>query len=243
MRFGLIMAGGLGKRMNSSIPKVLHEINSKPMICYVIDSAFSIGCLQVGIIVGKYKTVIEEKINEYYPNDTRIIWIEQNEPLGTGHAILCALDWMKCNLSFDTSIFILSGDVPLIKSYTLEQLDQNPNSILVTRYSNPSGYGRIIVKNNMIIDIVEEKDCSDKEKEINLVNCGLYSMKLNLLLNIIPLITNDNVAKEYYLTSMIKIAFDKGYIINMYELPESESIQIANINTQEDLLTINNIFI
>ena len=77
MRFGLIMAGGLGKRMNSTLPKVLHEIYDKPMIYYVIEKAFQAGCSQIGIIVGKYYEVIKMSIDTYYLNDKRIIYIIQ----------------------------------------------------------------------------------------------------------------------------------------------------------------------
>jgi UDP-N-acetylglucosamine diphosphorylase/glucosamine-1-phosphate N-acetyltransferase len=238
MKFGLILAGGLGKRMESSIPKVLHEINNKPMICYVIDTAFKVGCESVGIIVGKYKPMISETIGKFYPNDTRINWIDQEEPLGTAHAVLCGLDWMSANLSPETNILILSGDVPLISTNTLEKLMEKPNSILTNRLDNPQGYGRVCLNLNTVQKIIEEKDCTPEEKKINLVNCGIYSMELSFLLEIIPKITNVNSAQEYYLTDMVKLGYEQNYQINWYELPQSQSIEIANVNTKEELANI-----
>ena len=242
MKFGLLLAGGLGKRMDSSIPKVLHEINKIPMICYVINTAFKIGCNSIGIIVGKYKQIIIETISKFYPNDSRINWIDQEEPLGTGHAVLCGLQWMQLNLDPMTNVLILSGDVPLISTFTLENLMNKPNSILVTKLENPYGYGRVRVclakQSNTVKRIIEEKDCTPEEKLINLVNCGIYSMELSLLANVIPLITNDNAAKEYYLTDMIKLSYSQDQQINWYELSSDKSIEIANINTKEDLENI-----
>ena len=243
MKFGLILAGGLGKRMESSIPKVLHQINSKPMICYVIEKAFEIGCDRIGIIVGKYKQIILNTITQWFNQDPRIIWIDQEEPLGTAHSVLSAMNWMETNLHPETDILVLSGDVPLISSHTLESLMSKSNSILVTSLCQPQGYGRVIIdyEKNTIKQIVEEKDSTQEEKNINLVNCGIYSIQLSILSKTIYLINNTNAANEYYLTDMLKIAYDLGYQINWYELSNSKSIEIANINTKQDLQNIQTI--
>lgn len=242
MRVGLIMAGGLGKRMKSTISKVLHEINNIPMICYVIEKAFEIGCFQVGIIVGKYFEMIKNKIDEYFPLNDKIFYIFQDEPLGTGHAIKCALPWMKDNFDINTDILILSGDVPLISTETLNNLLKIDNSILITKINKPDGCGRIIFnQENNIVKIIEEKDCSLDEKNIKYINCGIYNIKLYILLDTIYEIKNLNSSKEYYLTDMIEIINNFGYKINSYDLPENKFIEIANINTQEDLLYIKSI--
>lgn len=241
MKFGLILAGGLGKRMESPIPKVLHQINEKPMICYVIDTAFKVGCESIGIIVGKYKSIIFETIEKFYPNDLRINWINQEEPLGTGHAVFSSLEWMKANLPIETDVLILSGDVPLISSHTLNKLMEKPNSILTNKLENPHGYGRVLINLNTVQQIIEEKDCTLEEKKIDLVNCGIYSMKLSFLLEIIPQITNINVVQEYYLTDMVMLGYSKKYQINWYELPPTQSIEISNVNTKEELENIKKI--
>jgi len=240
MKFGLIMAGGLGKRMESSIPKVLHQINDKPMICYVIETAFKAGCEKVGIIVGQYRPIIEQTIMSCDYKASQIVFIDQPEPLGTGHAVACALDWMGKNLSSTANVLILSGDVPLISVDTIEELTEKSNSILVNKVLNPKGYGRVQINSqtNLVKQIIEEKDCTSEQKEIQLVNCGIYYFNLSVLQDIIPQITNLNAANEYYLTDLISIGSNKGYEINWYELPSNKSIEIANVNTKEDLIKI-----
>jgi bifunctional N-acetylglucosamine-1-phosphate-uridyltransferase/glucosamine-1-phosphate-acetyltransferase GlmU-like protein len=105
----VILAGGLGKRMNSDLPKVLHIINEIPMICNVIDRALDINSKNILIIVGKYKTVIQETILKYYEDSifNKLIFIEQYEPLGTGNALYSCYDWIKTVCSEDSRILIL----------------------------------------------------------------------------------------------------------------------------------------
>lgn len=242
MKFGLIMAGGLGKRMESPIPKVLHQINGKPMICYVIETGLKAGCERIGIIVGQYRSIIEQTILSWGFSAPQIVFIDQAEALGTGHAVACGLDWMVSNL-FDTSttnVLILSGDVPLISVGTIDKLMEKPNSLLVTKVSNPKGYGRVQIdlETNLVKQIIEEKDCSPEQKEIQLVNCGIYYFDLSVLKNIIPQITNANAAGEYYLTDLVSLSTSQGYRVSWYELPGDKSIEIANVNTKQDLAKI-----
>jgi len=146
MKFGLIMAGGLGKRMESSVPKVLHQINEKPMICYVIETGIKAGCEKIGIIVGQYRPIIEQTILSWGFDNSQIIFIDQPEPLGTGHAVACALN----HIPSSSQVLILSGDVPLISVDTIKELMENTNSILVNRIPNPKGYGLQLVAKKLI---------------------------------------------------------------------------------------------
>ena len=118
----IILAGGLGKRMNSEVPKVLHIVNGKPMICHVIDRALELNSEKILIIVGKYKEIIKQTIAEYITTD-KICYIIQDEPLGTGNAIMSCIPFLKnINTTEDQDFLILSGDVPLIKYDTLMYL-------------------------------------------------------------------------------------------------------------------------
>ena len=110
----IIMAGGLGKRMNSSLPKVLHLINNKPMIVNIIETVLMLNLNQIFIIVGKFKDIIQTTIEKYIVSDL-IEYVIQEEPLGTGHAIQCCYNNLLLNHNLKT--LILSGDVPLIKKY------------------------------------------------------------------------------------------------------------------------------
>jgi len=237
----LIMAGGLGKRMNSDIPKVLHNVDFKqnlPMIVHVILTAISLNPAKIFIIVGKYKSIIEETINKYV-NSSIIEYVIQADALGTGHAIKCSLDQIKNYV--DCKALILSGDVPLISSNTLNNLyyDQS-NKLLVTELDDPTGCGRIILDiDHNILKIVEQKDCNDLEKNINLVNCGIYQIKVCDLLNLIPLISNNNKAGEYYLTDIIQLMIENNIKINYYNLPQSSHYEIKNVNSQKDLNDLN----
>ena len=150
----IIMAGGLGKRMNSNIPKVLHIINNKPMIVNIIETVLQLNLNKIFIIVGKYKNIIQETISNYI-NSNNIEYIFQEYPLGTGNAIQCCYNKLLFNHNYKT--LILSGDVPLIKLNTLKKMiNLNKDCLILTSdIDNPHGYGRIIRKENKFVKIQE----------------------------------------------------------------------------------------
>jgi bifunctional N-acetylglucosamine-1-phosphate-uridyltransferase/glucosamine-1-phosphate-acetyltransferase GlmU-like protein len=237
-----IMAGGLGKRMNTGTPKVLNLVNNKPMICHVIDQALSVGSQYILIIVGKFKDQIKSEIEKHFPYEqySNIKYIDQTEPLGTGHAVACCIDFFTMeNIDLSTQVLILSGDVPLIKTDTISNILSNPNSLLITELENPYGCGRILFNGNAIDKIVEEKDCNDEQRKIKHVNCGIYNLTASTIKNYIPLIKNDNKNNEYYLTDIIEIAKNHGTFIKYYGLPKEKQQEIININTFDDLMEAN----
>ncbi len=244
------MAGGIGSRMKSALPKILHIIDDKPMIYYIVLTAIHIGSSKIMIVVGKYKDVIKHQIDKYFPcyKDT-FDYIDQEIPNGTGHAIQCCIPVCeKYEIHKTDNILILSGDVPLIKAQTLEQLLATPNSLLITKMENPFGNGRIIFlddkiikKDDKIIKIVEEKDCNEVQRKIQYVNCGIYNITYETLIATVPFIKNANKASEFYLTDFVEMAVKQDIILNHYELPESDQYQILNINTIEDLVKANEI--
>lgn len=228
----IIMAGGLGKRMNSNLPKVLHLINNKPIIINIIETIINLNLNKIFIIVGKYKDIIKSTIEKYIINDI-IEYIIQENPLGTGNAIQCCYN----NLCHKFKSLILSGDVPLIKKDTLEKMiDYNSKCILLTcEIEKPFGYGRIIRENNKFLKIVEEKDCSDKEKKIYEINSGIYLIDNNYIIDNIKNIKNNNNQKEYYLTDLFKILKEKDIHIDILKLNTKENYQIKGVNTMEEL--------
>jgi bifunctional N-acetylglucosamine-1-phosphate-uridyltransferase/glucosamine-1-phosphate-acetyltransferase GlmU-like protein len=240
----IIMAGGLGKRMESDIPKVLHnvtdpnnKITSYPMLIHVIFTATKLNPTKIFIIVGKFRDIIISTINKYIDINTNIIeFIDQEQSLGTGHAIHCCLDKLK-DYNKENAI-ILSGDVPLISLDILKKL-QGDNKILITELDNPFGCGRIIIKDSKIIGIREEKDCNEEEKKIKLINCGIYQIKITNLLNFIPQINNNNKSNEYYLTDIIELIINNNLIIEPVILEKNLQWQIKNVNTKKDLLELN----
>ena len=228
------MAGGLGKRMNSSLPKVLHIINNKPMIVNIIDTVSMLNLNKIFIIVGKFKDIIQNTIEKYIINDL-IEYVIQQEPLGTGHAIQCCYNKLLLNHKFKT--LILSGDVPLIKKNTLESmiLFNSDCLLLTTEFENPYGYGRIIRENNKFSKIQEEKDCSEDEKQICEINAGIYLIQTGYIIGNIINITNNNNQKEYYLTDLFKLLKEKNANIDTLKINESENYQIKGVNTIEQL--------
>jgi len=240
-----IMAGGLGKRMNSTKPKVLHSVFNTngaflPMIIHVINTAIQLNPDKILIIVGQYFDIIRHEIDIYItPQNIEkyIQYVHQDYPSGTGDAIKSCLPFLLSN----SKCLILSGDVPLISLETLNSLIQSNNTILITELNNPSGCGRIMFSNQGdICKIIEEKDCSSEEKKIKFVNCGIYSIYTNDLHQYIPLINNSNKNNEYYLTDIVDLLVIDHQIIKPVILDVENQYSIKNVNTSEDLMELNN---
>ena len=160
-----ILAGGEGKRMNSTLPKVCHLFKNKPMIVHVIIQALLLNPLKIVIVTGKYNELIQKTIKQYidYTNYNKISFVIQENPMGTGHAMLCTLN----EYLIDDKVLILNGDSPNITSELLGKfINQGDNKLLISEIDNPFGYGRIIMNDkNEIRKIVEEKDTSEEEKK------------------------------------------------------------------------------
>ena len=235
----LIMAGGLGKRMESKLPKVLHKVLDIPMVVHVLRTAKKLKPSKIGIIVGKYKNIIKDTILKYENLDL-VEFVIQSEPKGTGHAIQCAVPFLSKN----SKVLILSGDNPLIHYFTLEKLISYKNKcvLMTTVINNPTGCGRIIKNNNKFVKIVEDKDCSKEEKLIKMVNCGIYMFNSNHLLNNIMKLNNNNSQNEYYLTDVVELIKDNEKIdIGLYELPKEEQYQLVGVNTKKQLEELNSL--
>ena len=243
----IIMAGGLGKRMNSDLPKVLHNILEKPMLVHIINQAKLINPIKILIVVGKYKNIIKQTLEQYMDINInkQIVFIDQPIALGTGHAIQCCRDEL---LNYDdlSKVIILSGDVPLLKFSTINNMLENFNKvkIVTTKFNNPDGYGRIIEKNNKFLKIVEQKDCNEEEKLIKRVNCGIYIIQLSILCKYLPYLSNNNSQNEYYLTDIIEIIkINENIVIDIHDISEKNQYQIMGINTSEQLLELEKLMI
>ena len=229
------MAGGLGKRMCSDLPKVLHKIANKPMLVRVIEQSKLINPKKIFLVVGKYKDIIETTIKEYISLDN-IEFVIQEPALGTGHAIQCCIP--QLTQYGKSNIVILSGDTPLIKSSTIKTILSTLKVTLITttQMNNPHGYGRIIEVNGKFNKIKEDKDCSTEEKNINKVNCGVYAFNNTVLCKYLPLLSNNNAQNEYYLTDVIELIKNGENIdIDLYNIPNNKQYEIIGINTKEQL--------
>jgi UDP-N-acetylglucosamine diphosphorylase/glucosamine-1-phosphate N-acetyltransferase len=245
----IIMSGGLGKRMNSELPKVLHKVNKIPMVVRVIKEAMKLNPKNILLVVGKYQNIIEKTLKEYQiigneiknnSNTPKLTFIIQEEPLGTGHAIQCCKDFLFINCNKDDKVLVLSGDTPMITHKLMkDMLFFKDVKMMYTKRENPKGYGRVQTLKGEFIKIVEDKDCNEKELKNPQVNCGIYSFRNELLSKYLNYITNDNVQKEYYLTDLIEILKNHNFNIDMHYLEKEYQNQLIGVNTKEQLDELN----
>ena len=240
--FITLLAAGMGKRMQSDLPKVLHKVKGEAMIVRLLNQVAQLNPDKILIVVGKFYKIIKNEIDKFNIN-CQIVYINQEQPLGTGDAVKCTLsEFVEPNI---TNI-ILNGDVPMLQYQTIKEIydyyliQQSKFLITSINLANPTGNGRIILDiGNNFKEIVEEKDCLVEQKLITLVNCGIYILCSNVLTEFIPLIKNNNVQAEYYLTDLVKIykkITDKK--IDLLILAPEKEIEIYNVNTKEQLLYI-----
>ena len=233
----VIMAGGLGKRMNSTKPKVLLEVNNKPMIIHVLEKALQISNNYVLIVVGRYeieiKNCIEKHINEM--EKKKIYYIKQEEgkdngepsARGTGHAIKCCYSFLE-QLDSSSKLLILSADVPLITVNILKQLSSYNNAVLVSQTDKPDGYGRVFINEQFQPKIIEHKFCPTNLLFYNFINTGIYILNLTFYKKEIVKLEK-NSSGEIFLTDL---PFEEFCYCNDFSL-------FANVNTQETLNILN----
>jgi len=236
----LILAAGKGTRMNSSKPKVVHPILSKPMISYVMDSVELLKPQKTYVVVGYKKELIENVLSD---SGKKIEYINQKQQLGTGHAIKISKSAMG---KFKGDILVLNGDCPGVLPSTLKRLIEKHKktksviSLITSNVINPKGYGRIIrdVKGN-IQKIVEEKDATTQDRRVNEINSGIYCVKSDYLWHSLDKIRTNNNQKEYYLPDIIKYAVDKGSKVAVMKLSDAD--EIMGINNRQELATLEKI--
>lgn len=242
----VIMAGGEGKRMNSTLPKVLHYYQGIPMLIRIIQTIKLLNPYKIIVITGKHTQLIKETVSLYAIHD--IAYVNQPEPLGTGNAIKCTLPYIKNT----NKVMILNGDTPIITENILRNVmsHREPTitkpfmTIIAGTMENPTGYGRMICNESQnLLYIVEEKDCNEDERRVKIINSGIYYVDGELLIKYIPKITNENVQKEYYLTDIVKIIRRHTDInIHTYLIENSMKHQIHGVNTQEELKKLQELF-
>lgn len=208
--WALVLAAGEGKRMHSLIPKVLHLLCGKPMLSYILESAAELTD-QVMVVVGHGASNVQDAMGE------RWSYVLQEQQLGTGHAVMQAFN----HLPSEGTLLVLCGDTPLLEATHLQKLlDRHKDyvaTVATTILPDPSGYGRIIRGQGDIVEkIVEERDASKKDKEIDEINSGTYCFDLKFLKYYLPLLTTDNIQKEYYLTDIVALLRRDGHAVGAY---------------------------
>jgi len=235
----VILAAGKGTRMRSSLPKVLHPIADKPMVEHVIDSARKLGAAKIYVVYGFGGEALKEQVT-----GDDLIFVEQKEQLGTGHAV----DQASPFLSDDDNVLVLYGDVPLTKVSTLQNLlsskVDNGMALLTVHLTNPTGYGRIIRSaingTDQVVGIVEQKDASADQLLINEANTGILLANGGDLKRWLGGLSNENAQGEYYLTDIIASAHNEGKAIATAH-PDTE-IEVEGANNRVQLAALERAF-
>lgn len=228
----VIMAAGKGTRMKSDLAKVLHPLNGRPMIHYVIRLARELGSNRIVAIIGHQKERVIETLK-----DVQIEFAIQEPQLGTGHAVMQTEPLLK---NYNGPVLVLSGDVPVLTFDTMKHLieihiEQNATAtVLTTLMPDPTGYGRVIRNaDGSVQKIVEHKDASDQEKKIREINSGIYMFQSGELFTALRKINSHNAQNEYYLPDVLKIFIDDGKKVSAYSTEDYH--EISGINTVEQL--------
>ncbi|MCW5961134.1 MAG: bifunctional UDP-N-acetylglucosamine diphosphorylase/glucosamine-1-phosphate N-acetyltransferase GlmU [Pyrinomonadaceae bacterium] len=235
----LILAAGLGTRMRSNIAKVLHVLDGRPLINHVCRTASALGPRKIYVVVGHQgEDVIKAVGSELDEESVEFVW--QKEQLGTGDAVNAARDFLE---NEDSTLLVLSGDVPMIRAETLAGLIQQHYdhrgrgaecTILTVKLPDPTGYGRIMRDDGGLFErIVEQKDATDAEKEISEINSGIYCFDTRKLFDALSLIENNNAQGEYYLTDVPKILRNAGGDISLFNYTDSR--EVSGINNRAEL--------
>jgi bifunctional UDP-N-acetylglucosamine pyrophosphorylase/glucosamine-1-phosphate N-acetyltransferase len=226
-----ILAAGRGTRMKSDLPKVLHSLGGRSLVERTMDSCRLINPLRSLVIVGYQGERVKHALAEY----EGLEFIEQTEQLGTGHAIQQILPHLS---DFSGDLLVLNGDVPLLRPETLQNLldthktHQNAATLLTAHLPNPQGYGRVFCDgNNLVKQIVEDRDCTDAQKQNHRINAGVYCFNWQKLATVLPKLSANNDQKEYYLTEVV------NYLEPVMAVDVEDYLEITGINDRAQLAT------
>lgn len=228
----IILAAGEGKRMKSGRPKVVHSLGGKPLLAYVLETARRLKPKKLAVVVGHGAEEVKKECG-----DSAITWVHQEKQLGTGHAVGCTREIFR---NFSGDLLILSGDVPLISKESLLGLlrcHRKQNAVLTfvsASLAEPAGYGRVLRDDKgSLLGIVEERDASEKEKQIKEINAGIYAASARFLFDALKGLSNRNQQGEYYLPDVVEMALKNGQTVGTVHAEDPR--EILGINSREEL--------
>lgn len=233
----VILAAGLGKRMHSTLPKVLHPLAGRPLLSHVLDTARALVPEKICVVYGHGGETVPQAIA-----DKKLIWVKQEPQLGTGHALMQTLP----HLDEKGVTLVLYGDVPLTKVETLKGLIAMAAAkylaLLTLELDEPSGYGRIVrsSKDGKITAIVEEKDAGKSQRQIREINTGIMAIPNQYLHDWLPKLENRNAQKEYYLTDIVALAVTDG--VKVEAAQPDHAWEILGINSKVQLAALERIY-
>ena len=231
----VILAAGKGTRMHSLQPKVMHSIGGKPMLEHVINTALTLSPDRIHIVVGFGADQIQAAFSNH-PASKMFNWVTQAEQLGTGHAVMQVVPDIAAKSG--NPVLVLFGDVPLIKSSTLrtvlEACEDEALSLLSVTTDRPQGLGRIIRDgSDNVIAIVEDRDASAEQKEINEVNSGIMAIPGSQLSGWLNALENNNEQSEYYLTDVVSLAVGEQCVVRAATI--SDDMEVMGVNDKPQL--------
>jgi len=240
----IVLAAGKGTRMESDLPKVCHPVGGRPMVCAVVDVCLEAGCDRVVVVVGYEQQKVRDALAEY---GDKVVYAIQEEQLGTGHAVMSAIDSYTNSDTTNTDLFVLCGDGPLIRTQTLTKLLNLHRStgaagtLATSRIQDPSGYGRIVRnENGKFARIIEQKNASAEELQINEVNPSYYCVNAKAMFDALNKIKRNELTGEFYITDIFEFMLDAGHRVEVIDAVPPEDI--LSINTPEHLAQIDAIF-
>jgi bifunctional UDP-N-acetylglucosamine pyrophosphorylase/glucosamine-1-phosphate N-acetyltransferase len=232
----VILAAGMGKRMQSALPKVLHPLAGKPLLQHVLDTARSLSASRLCVIYGHGGAAVQALLAR---QPTPVATALQEQQLGTGHAVMQALPELDDNVP----TLILYGDVPLTTAASLQALvDAAGNDklgILTVEQDDPTGLGRIVRENGNIVRIVEQKDANEAECAIKEINSGIMVAPTRKLKQWLGAIKNENAQGEYYLTDIVALAVADG--VQVVSAQPSAQWEVAGVNSKVQLAELERI--
>lgn len=239
------MAAGLGTRMKSNLAKVLHKLDGRPLVNHVCETALALKPRKIYVVVGHQAEDVKTAV--LAENDANLVgFATQKQQLGTGDAVNVAREFLE---NSDSTLLVLSGDVPMIRAETLAALVQKHNehrgrgaacTVLTVRLKDPAGYGRVVRDENGIFErIVEQKDANDDEKQIDEINSGIYCFDTKKLFAALSQVSNDNAQGEYYLTDVPRILRDQNDDVAIFLCDDPREVE--GVNDRRQLADMENV--
>ena len=230
-----ILAAGRGTRMKSDLPKVLHSLAGRSLVERVIDSCQLLEPDKKIVIIGYQGTKIQQELSHL----NGLEFVTQTEQLGTGHAVQQLIPHLQ---EYQGDLLVLNGDAPLLRKMTLHQLVKthqqsgNAATLLTANLPNPQGYGRVFCdRNNLVSQIIEDRDCTPAQKQNHRVNAGIYCFNWQKLAQVLPQLSTNNDQQEYYLTEVV------DYLDQVMAVDVADHLEITGINDRKQLSTAYNI--
>lgn len=235
----VILAAGQGTRMESDMPKVLHEIGGRPMVSFVIDAVRTIEPDGIIVVVGYQSERVRSALE-----DEDVDFVLQEEQLGTGHAVLQCRSALS---GFNGTVVVLNGDVPCLKPETIRRFVEYHSSeraaatVLTAVMDDATGYGRILrAADGSLLKIVEHKDCDEAQLRIKEINSGLFCFENERLFAALDETDRDNAQNEYYLTDVVEWLNDKGFKVGAYCVDDTN--EVAGVNNVRELEEVRKFF-